>query len=266
MVFGVDPSPAQADFYSMQPLGNRYIYASDYFEDPREIVVYQNGVDGGLSSDSVMAVYVMDAQYPPTFNLFCSTFELIYPDVACVIVGISNFERQSELTPPYTDSSSVAGYDDPGHGKEMLLSLETEIIPFIQSKYHAGHKRILVGHSLGGTFVTYALTENPEMFPCVISVSANYGYSNDMILDRLSALRTDNDRPLYLYLAGGHSDRLEENFKPQILKAHEILGNKTGVNVFYDSLNINKHSDTILEGYFRGLQNLSGFVRSNGRE
>ena len=91
---------AQADFYSLQPLGDRYIYDSEYFDDSRELQVYRSGVDATLKSDSLLTIYVFDAQYPPTFNLFCSTFELLYPGVPCIIVGILNPNRQSELTPP----------------------------------------------------------------------------------------------------------------------------------------------------------------------
>ncbi len=83
-------SNAQTDFYSLQSLGDRYLYNSEYFDEPREIQVYRSGVDATLESDSLLTIYVFDAQYPPTFNLFCSTFEMIYPDVPCVIVGVSN--------------------------------------------------------------------------------------------------------------------------------------------------------------------------------
>lgn len=119
-------SNAQADFYSLQALGDRYIYNSKYFNEPREIQVYRSGVNATLESDSLLTIYVFDAQYPPTFNLFCSTFELIYPNVPCVIVGVSNPNRQSELTPPYTDFDSVSGYDNPGKADSLLLSLKTK--------------------------------------------------------------------------------------------------------------------------------------------
>ena len=49
-------------------------------------------------------------------------------------------------------------------GDSLLLSLEKEIIPFIKSRYNTGSRNILVGHSLGGTFVTYALLSNLVCF------------------------------------------------------------------------------------------------------
>lgn len=261
---GIYPVYAQADFYLMQSLGNRYIYNSDYFEETREMQVYQSGVDGSLKSDSLLAIYVLDAQYPPTFNLFCSTFELTHPNVPCVIVGIFNSNRQSELTPPFTDSLSVKGYDHPGHGKEMLLSLTNEIIPFIQGKYHVGNNRILVGHSLGGTFVTYAMTENPELFPYIIAISPNYKYSQNMMIDKLRDFSEtyQGDKELYVYLANGHKDKTEEDFKPMIKKACSIIGKNNRIDFRYDSLNIEKHSHTLFEGYYRGLLKMTSLLKA----
>lgn len=254
---------AQADFYSMQPLGDRYIYNSDYFEEVRELQVYRSGVDGDLKSDSLLAIYVLDAQYPPTFNLFCSTFELVHPNIPCVIVGISNSDRQSELTPPFTDSVSVKGYSDPGHGKEMLLSLTNEIIPFIQRRYHVGNNKILVGHSLGGTFVTYAMIEHPDLFPYIIAISPNYNYSKNMMIDKMQYFTETykGEKKLQVYLAHGHKDKIEESFKPMIKQACSIIENSSRIELQYDSLNIEKHSSTIFEGYYRGLLKMSDLLK-----
>ena len=242
---------AQADFYSLQPLGDRYIYDSEYFDDSRELQVYRSGVDAMLKSDSLLTIYVFDAQYPPTFNLFCSTFELLYPGVPCIIVGILNPNRQSELTPPYTDEESVKGYDDPGKGDSLLLSLEKEIIPFIKSRYNTGSRNILVGHSLGGTFVTYALLSNPGLFQCILSVSPNYMYSKKMMIDKLSEFTKEykGANQLYMYLASGKKDKIEESFKPATEEAIKILSTCPKIVLNHDSLNIEKHSHTIFEGY-----------------
>lgn len=253
---------AQAEFYSIQPLGDRYIYNSDYFEDAREIQVYKSGVDATLVSDSLLVIYVFDAQYPPTFNLFCSTFEMTYPGAPCLIVGISNLNRQSELTPPYTDFNSVKGYDDPGKADSLLLSLKNELMPFVKSKYHASSRNVLVGHSLGGTFVTYAQSLYPCLFPCILAISPNYQYSERMMLDKLTrfAESYQDSRPLYIYLAHGRKDRMEEAFKPGIQEAARILSGRSNIILKYDSLNIEKHSHTIVEGFYRGLMSVNNYI------
>ena len=53
-------SNAQADFYSLQALGDRYIYNSKYFNEPREIQVYRSGVNATLESDSLLTIYVFE--------------------------------------------------------------------------------------------------------------------------------------------------------------------------------------------------------------
>lgn len=255
---------AQADFYSLQPLGDRYIYNSDYFDEAREIQVYRSGVDATLKSDSLLTIYVFDAQYPPTFNLFCSTFEMIYPGVPCIIVGVSNPNRQSELTPPYTDFDSVKGYDDPGKADSLLQSLVNELIPFIKEKYGTSSRNVLVGHSLGGTFVTYAMLQNPGLFQCILSVSPNYAYSKGMMIDKLSRFGEtyNGTNLLYIYLAHGRGDKTEESFKPGIKQAADVLSGSHPKIIFtYDSLNIEKHSHTIFEGYYRGLLKMGEYVK-----
>lgn len=256
-------SRAQADFYSFQPLGDRYIYNSDYFDEAREIQVYRSGVDTMLKSDSLLTVYVFDAQYPPTFNLFCSTFEMIYPGVPCIIVGISNPNRQSELTPPYTDFDSVKGYDDPGKADSLLQSLKNELMPFITEKYGTSSRNVLVGHSLGGTFVTYAMLRHPDLFQCILSVSPNYAYSKGMMIDKLSCFAEtyNGSNPLYIYLAHGRGDKTEESFKPRIQQAVRILTDRSKIVLNYDSLNIEKHSHTIFEGYYRGLMKMGAYIK-----
>lgn len=225
--------------------------------------MYRSGVDAALASDSLLTIYVFDAQYPPTFNLFCSTFEMIYPDVPCVIVGVSNPNRQSELTPPYTDFDSVSKYDNPGRADSLLLSLKNELIPFIRSKYETSSRILLAGHSLGGTFVTYAMLTVPDLFQCILAVSPNYVYSQRMMINRITSFVDEygKNRPLYIYLANGNKDSIEESFKPEIIKAANIFSNCSGIVLAYDSLKIEKHSHTIFEGYYRGLLKLGRFIR-----
>lgn len=254
---------AQADFYSLQPMGDKYAYNSEYFDEAREIQVYRSGVDATLKSDSLLTIYVFDAQYPPIFNLFCSTFEMIYPNVPCIIVGVSNPNRQSELTPPYTNANSVKSYEDYGKADSLLLSLKKELMPFIREKYHTSSKIILVGHSLVGTFVTYALLTNPDLFQCVLSVSPNFEYSKQMIIDKMTKFVKEyhKEDQLYIYLANGQKDTMEELFKPSIKEAIKILSNHSKIVLNYDSLVIEKHSHTILEGYYKGLLKVGNYIR-----
>lgn len=157
----------------------------------------------------------------------------------------------------------MSQYDTPGRADSLLLSLKNELNPFIRSKYGTSSRILLAGHSLGGTFVTYAMFTSPDLFQCILAVSPNYVYSQRMMIDRITSFVDEygKNRPLYVYLANGKKDRMEESFKPEIMKAAEIFSNCPEMILDYDSLNIEKHSHTIFEGYYRGLLKLSRFIK-----
>ncbi len=104
---------------------------------------------------------------------------------------------------------------------------------------------------------------SPDLFQCILAVSPNYVYSQRMMIDRITSFVDEygKNRPLYVYLANGKKDRMEESFKPEIMKAAEIFSNCPEMILDYDSLNIEKHSHTIFEGYYRGLLKLSRFIK-----
>lgn len=61
-----------------------------------------------------------------------------------------------------------------GGASLFLEALESEIIPFVETKYRANSHRTLIGSSLGGLFATIALLEKPELFDGYIALSAPY--------------------------------------------------------------------------------------------
>ena len=65
---------------------------------------------------------------------------------------------------------------------------------------------------------------------------------------------------LYMYLASGKKDKIEESFKPATEEAIKILSTCPKIVLNYDSLNIEKHSHTIFEGYYRGLLGLKNYI------
>lgn len=133
----------------------------------------------------------------------------------------------------------------------------------MKSKYGTSSRILLAGHSLGGTFVTYAMLVNPDLFRCILAVSPNYVYSQRMMIDRITCFADEchENCSLYIYLANGKKDKMEESFTPEIKKAADIFSNCSEIVLNYDSLNIEKHSHTIFEGYYRGLLKLDNYIK-----
>jgi predicted alpha/beta superfamily hydrolase len=115
-----------------------------------------------------------------------------------IIVGIG-YEEQNDPQKAWRDSVSRREYDftplpsekeeseasewlkrtiETGGAGQFLQFIEQELIPAIESEFNADpNRRILVGHSLGGLFVAYAIFAIPGLFDSYIigSPALDYG-------------------------------------------------------------------------------------------
>ncbi len=81
------------------------------------------------------------------------------PDM--VLIGISNANnRTRDLTISKIDPKN----EDQGEAANFSIFLETELIPFIESKYPVTNFRTLIGHSYGGLFTIFTLIHHPNYF------------------------------------------------------------------------------------------------------
>jgi predicted alpha/beta superfamily hydrolase len=89
-----------------------------------------------------------------------------------IVVGIENTDRQRDLTPPIVQSPPEERPDGKlGGAQNFLTFIADELLPQIDRTYRTRPTRILVGHSYGGLFASYALLNRPEAFKAYISVS-----------------------------------------------------------------------------------------------
>ncbi len=106
------------------------------------------------------------------------------------------------------------------------------------------------------------MNNDTKLFPCIIAISPNYAYSKEMMIDKIKkwAERPHNNKS-YIYLAHGQKDKIEEKFLPATQKGYHILKDNPRIVLKYDSLNIEKHSHTIFEGYYRGLLQFKDYLK-----
>jgi predicted alpha/beta superfamily hydrolase len=137
-------------------------------------------------------IYVLDGQW--NFILMSDivgklSFDGLIPDpivVAITWAGAGDQpapERNRDFTP-------VADPARPGSGgaAQFLKVLETEVFPFVESRYRASTERVLTGGSLGGLFVGYALLERPDLFRGYVSSSGAFGVGQAYFDTRLAEL------------------------------------------------------------------------------
>jgi len=91
-----------------------------------------------------------------------------------IVVGVRNTDRNRDLTPPM-----VGGFHPPpglgnsfGGGDKFLAFLSDELLPRLEHDYRTAPVRVLVGHSVGGTFALYALAQRPGLFTGFVVMDA----------------------------------------------------------------------------------------------
>ena len=81
-----------------------------------------------------------------------------------------------------------AGMGDNGGGAARFLDfLVDEARPAIDGEYRTTEQQLLFGHSLGGLFVTWAMTERPEAYAGWIAMSPSFWVGDGAILESLGS-------------------------------------------------------------------------------
>ncbi len=135
-----------------------------------------------------------------------------------IIVGVSYAvgerplaSRKRDLTP--VASSALKGAT--GGAAAYLEVFRSRIIPLVEARYRADpERRIIAGHSLGGTFALYAMLEDPTLFSGVIAISPALWYGERDIAAREALFSRDNSKlPVRLYMAVGDLEGPKGGYK-----------------------------------------------------
>ena len=114
-----------------------------------------------------------------------------------IVVALPNTNRNRDLTP------------GPGAAAFQRVLAE-EVIPWVERNYRAAPERILVGHSLGGSFAVHTFLNRAELFDAYVAASAPVwryeGLDEDMKRGVVRAARVG--AALYLTVGEHENDRL----------------------------------------------------------
>lgn len=82
-----------------------------------------------------------------------------------IVVGIRNPDRMHELTPtPSGPFRAPPEASSAGGAEQFLRFVGDELIPWVNARFTTDSMRVLVGHSLGGLFAIYTLSQRPGLF------------------------------------------------------------------------------------------------------
>ena len=137
------------------------------------------------SSVAYPVLYVLDGRY----NLDLTTDVLSHlsrwgtvPEM--IVVAVHNTTREWDMTPP--DLPMVLLDGEGGRADRFLDFFEDELVPFVEARYRAQPLRVLVGHSHGGLFTSYAMVARPRLFAWHLALDAPVHHEDGWMIARLT--------------------------------------------------------------------------------
>lgn len=184
----------------------------------REIMVYTPNAYEHNPYTLFNVIYVFDAQNREFFD-YASSIANISKNAGqgTIVVGIKAtfimgefkgkktwvYARNSDFLPSTT--KRLAGRK--GNMENFYKYVKNEVIPYVESNYRVFPQRMAVGHSLGASFLLYAMTESPDIFDNYVAISPNMKYDNNFILNRLKSLYINTlHSKKYFYMSHADED------------------------------------------------------------
>ena len=167
--------------------------------------------DYKTSAKSYPVLYVLDGWHFPLMAFMEDNISYSKKMPPVIIVTISQgataeTSRTRDFTP-----TKVKERPGSGEGAAFLDFVEHEVIPFTDRTYRTvPTDRALLGHSLGGLFVLYALEHRPNLFQRLIAASPAIGWDHRMLFTAFEHLK-QLSTPVRLDLSVGGDERLHDD-------------------------------------------------------
>jgi uncharacterized protein len=169
-------------------------------------------------------------------------------NVIVVSIGYGR-NRSIDYTP--TKVSSVTG-----GGPQFLHFIETQLVPAIEQNYNADtsrSSRVILGHSYGGLFGTYAFTVNNKVFGNYILLSPSLWFDNMVSLQLEKDTRSSNQESKKLVFMGigekEESDRMLAPFEIFYQSLHNNYSNiKLTKNIEKNTGHMDSRNPNIIKG------------------
>lgn len=161
----------------------------------REILIYTPEDYDARTNEYFNVIYVFDSQSREFFDYTSSIVSFLGgADQSFIVVGISSpynekldYSRRNDFLPKI-ESEAYKKQAGTHHGNADNFSnyVESEVIPYINTKYRTLNQNIAVGHSLGASFILYSLVKKPNLFRNYFAISPNLAYDENKLSKELT--------------------------------------------------------------------------------
>jgi len=164
-------------------IGKIYKFHSDVLNEERELWVHlPQGYSSGTGNYPV--IYELDAG--PNGELFTAGLlsRLRSKSVPkSILIGVINTDRSRDFTPTTESEEEINGYPTAGGADNFIKMFEEELFPFVNNNFRTNEFNTIIGGSLSGLFVIYALAKKPDLFNAYLASSPSLWWNNQKVVD-----------------------------------------------------------------------------------
>ncbi len=210
LIFLFDAADAQTSAGEVV-IGNRVEIKSQFSDYTYNVSVYlpiKYGTEKEIPDQQYPVLYLFigwDHMFHAASGIvgLLEDFEEI-PDM--IVVGITNINWWKDLTP-----EQIAGRNDSGGAEVFLDFINQQLMPYVESTYRTSEHRLFMGHSLGGMFGIYALTEQAGLFEDYVLLSPSIEGRANTLYPKLSNIMTSSknlENNIYM-IVGSEGERMD---------------------------------------------------------
>lgn len=249
LLAGVVGAQAQAPL----TMGDLVAVDSKIMGEQRRVIVW-TPADYAVGTRAYPVLYLTDAErqfgHTVTSVEFLSRNGRMPPTI---VVGLFNTDRTRDLT-PYKDKDDDTQLPTAGGADRFLCFIETELVPWVESRYRTQKFRAFAGHSFGGLFAMHALATRPDLFNAVVAVSPSLPWRQGEAVNRIDTM-LGQQRTLKsaLYVTLGDEGPA---MKSGLDRLCAVLEEKAGKGLRWDLVEMlsEDHGSIVLRSYYNAFE------------
>lgn len=231
-------------------IGEKVSFNSEILDEERSIIVYTPQTYN-LGKQSYPVMYLLDGG--AHFHHVSGIVQFLssrgnMPEM--IVIAVQNVDRTRDFSPTHVDKLPTTG-----GGEKFLKFIEDELKPFVDRNWRTLSYDMLVGHSFGGTFATYTMLNNPDLFNAYIAISPYLMYDDGYLVKKAEKKLAGsyNDAVQFYMTVGDEPDYFET-----LDKFKEIVMNKSpkGFDFKYVKMEKEDHGSVPHLSIYNGLEEI----------
>lgn len=227
-------------------IGKTITINSKILNENRELNIYLPATYQADSLKTYPVIYLLDGSKNEDFIHISGivqfgSFSWINMLPESIVVGIANVDRKRDFTYPSKNELDQKEFPSSGKSEKFISFIDSELQPYINSKFRTTKEKTIIGQSLGGLLATEILLKKPDIFDNYIIVSPSLWWDDEDLLN-IKPINYSTNKSIYI--AVGKEGEVMERMAKQLYKKLNS-DKKENTKLFFNFLENKTHGDAL---------------------